>query len=192
MSPAPVAFSRESFRHCPAARLPIAAAARCCPEFPPSTPTRPPRYSRKRPRKSHLQEGRRNVAVVRRYHPGACFARWRHDMKKCRRHRRFTASTTTAMTRRGMKSRRAAACDARIIFLKRGAAKVLTAYGRAAYIGVSRCAVRLGCFCAPAKLLHRYALPYADPASDFGRIEGISTSPGLGRAGPPGPGLFDK
>ena len=52
MSPAPVAFSRESFRHCPAARLPIAAAARCCPEFPPSTPTRPPRYSRKRPRKS--------------------------------------------------------------------------------------------------------------------------------------------
>ena len=198
MSPAPVAFSRESFRHCPAAGLPIAAAARCRPEFPPSTRTRPPLHSGQlaNPR---MQEGRRNVAVVRRYHSGACFAGSPYHfagspyhMEKCRPHRHFSGPGHGIIDApQDEVFRCPAARRVRINFLQPHTAKVLTACRLTAYISLSRCAVRLGVTArlrrsfTDTRFLRGPGVRFRSEARNFDLSR-------LREAGPSGPGLFDK
>jgi hypothetical protein len=137
MSPALVAFGRESFRHCPAARLPIAAAARCRPEFPPSTVAR----CRVDPANPHHARRSQECGSSAALPLGACGARGRYHIEKRRWHRRFSQV-----------HRRHPCCGANRFrtatpahkFPKCDASQVLTACRRAAYIGLSRCAVRLG------------------------------------------------
>jgi hypothetical protein len=144
-SPAPVASRRESFDTCPAARLPIAAAAPV-PSRVSSVNTRKALapFGRASSQTPMMQEGRRNVALVRRYRHGACSV-WTHlQMENCCGHHDLAWMRASMMRRRT--KLRACFCGAAPARKnpKRHAAAVLTPRDRAAYIGGSRCAVRLG------------------------------------------------
>ena len=73
---------------------------------------------------------------------------------------------------------------------KRDASVVLTARDRAAYIGGSRCAVRLGCYCAPAKLLTDTRLIRGPGVRFRSEARNFGGSPDFGRTGPAGPGCL--
>ena len=109
-------------------------------------------------------------------------------MEKCRWHRRFFSSA--GGTNDAVQTVSALRCS-RINFLKLHGESVDSVqphglYRRFTVRGSLRVLLR-ACE-APSPI----RASYADPASDFGRKQGTSTSPGFGRAGPSGPGLFDK
>ena len=117
----------------------------------------------------------------------ACPGRGRYHMEKCRWDRCFSGSAGASHDATPNCFRVAARAYK---FRKCDASQVLTARDRAAYIGGSRCAVRLGCYCAPAKLLTdtRFDTRTRRPIS-VGSKE-LRPLPALGERGHPVPGCL--
>jgi hypothetical protein len=165
---------------------PIAAAARCRPEFSPSTHRGARLFGRATLANPHDARRSQECGSSAALPLAACAARGRYHMEKCRWQRRFSSGPRHPLMRRGNCFGAAALahkipdCDV---------PEVLTAYDRAAYIGGSRCAVRLG-VTARLRSSSPIRASYADPASDFGRKQGTSTSPTFGEWGHPVPGCL--